>query len=387
MRKCFLRALLCLLAAALALGLVRLGVEKTMPDYPDSLGDSLAPEKITGEYLLRAAAAKGDTLPVFGSSELKTTQICTHPANFFAGKRCGFQVDLIGRGSCQSLVHAMAIAASGKSLTGKKAVLITAPQSYVEDGIAPDLFMANFSEQQMLSLLSDRTLPAEQRQYLARRVAELIEEYNTQYGASLQQTTAAGLLTRASAKDQTALETLLTPYAAVSEWLLDTRDMASARRVIAEAPAAQTAQSGPIDWDAEAQAAVRQAEEQTSGNEFGMEDGYYNTYIGRRLSQQAGKDAAVSYDVSPEYDDLRCLFEICRAKQMQILFVHVPMHGAWSDYTAFSAERRQTYYENVTLLDLTGYEYEPYFLCDTMHLGWKGWLAVDKAIAEFWEAA
>ena len=386
MRKCFLRALLCLLAAALALGLVRLGVEKTMPDYPDSLGDSLAPEKITGEYLLRAAAAKGDTLPVFGSSELKTTQICTHPANFFAGKRCGFQVDLIGRGSCQSLVHAMAIAASGKRLTGKKAVLITAPQSYVEDGIAPDLFMANFSEQQMLSLLSDETLPA-----------ELIEDYNAQYGASLQQTTAAGLLTRASAKDQTALEALLTPYAAVSEWLLDTRDMTSARRVIAEAPAAQTAQSAPIDWDAEAQTAVRQAEEQTSGNEFGMEDGYYNTYIGRRLSQQAGKDAAVSYDVSPEYGDLRCLFEICKAKQMQILFVHVPMHGAWSDYTGFSAERRQTYYENVrriaaeyenvTLLDLTGYEYEPYFLCDTMHLGWKGWLAVDKAIAEFWEAA
>ena len=397
MRKCFLRALLCLLAAALALGLVRLGVEKTMPDYPDSLGDSLAPEKITGEYLLRAAAAKGDTLPVFGSSELKTTQICTHPANFFAGKRCGFQVDLIGRGSCQSLVHAMAIAASGESLTGKKAVLITAPQSYVADGIAPDLFMANFSEQQMLSLLSDRTIPAEQRQYLARRVAELIEAYNAQYSASLQQTTAAGLLTRTSARGQTALKALLTPYAAISEWLLDTRDMTSARRVIAEAPAAKPAQPGPIDWDAEEQAAVRQAEEMSAGNDFGMEDGYYNTYIGRRLSQQAGKDASVSYDISPEYDDLRCLFEICRAKQMQILFVHVPMHGAWSDYTGFSAERRQTYYENVrqiaaeyenvTLLDLTGYEYESYFLCDTMHLGWKGWLAVDKAIAEFWDKA
>lgn len=138
-------------------------------------------------------------------------------------------------------------------------------------------------------------------------------------------------------------------------------------------------------------------EEQTAGNEFGMEDSYYNTYIGRRLAQQAGKDASVSYDSSPEYDDLRCLFAICKAKQMQILFVHVPMHGAWSDYTGFSAERRQTYYENVrriaaeyenvTLLDLTDYEYESYFLCDTMHLGWKGWLAVDKAIAEFWEAA
>ena len=80
---------MCLLAAVLALGFVRLGVEKTMPDYPDSLGDSLAPEKITGEYLLRTAAAQDDMLPVFGSSELKTTQICTHPANFFAGADAG----------------------------------------------------------------------------------------------------------------------------------------------------------------------------------------------------------------------------------------------------------------------------------------------------------
>ena len=73
------------------------------------------------------------------------------------------------------------------------------------------------------------------------------------------------------------------------------------------------------------------------------------------------------------------------------------MNGKWSDYTGFSAEKRAEYYENVrqiaaeynnvTLLDLTGFEYEPYFLCDTMHLGWRGWLAVDKAIAEFWREA
>ena len=51
------------------------------------------------------------------------------------------------------------------------------------------------------------------------------------------------------------------------------------------------------------------------------------------------------------------------------------------------------YYENVRaiameygieMLDLTGYEYEPYFMCDTMHLGWKGWLAVDRALIDFY---
>lgn len=396
MRKLLLRLLACLLAAVLALGLVRLVVEKTMPAYPASLGNDPIAEKITGEYLMKTAAEQPDTLTIFGSSELKTTEICTHPANFFAGARCGFQVDLIGRGSCQSLVHAMAIAASGESLRGKQVVLITAPQSYVADGIAPDLFMANFSEQQMLSLLSDETLPDESRRYLAARVQELIEEYNAQYGAELQTHTAAGLMSKAVAKENTVVQTLLAPYAALSGWLLDTRDMMTARRAIAAAQPQTAEKSDQIDWEAEEAAALAQAAEMVTGNDYYMEDGYYDTYIGRRLAQQEGKDASLSYASSPEYDDLRCLFDVCRAKQLDVLFVHVPMNGKWSDYTGFTAERRSEYYENVrqiaaqydnvTLLDLTAQEYEPYFLCDTMHLGWKGWLAVDQAITEFWRA-
>ena len=132
----------------------------------------------------------------------------------------------------------------------------------------------------------------------------------------------------------------------------------------------------------------------STNNEFGMQDAYYSTYIGKKLEQQAGKDADMSYAESPEYEDLRCLLAICRDKDMEVLFVHVPMHGEWFDYTGFDAEHRAAYYgkvraiteefDNVTLLDLTAYEYEPYFLCDTMHLGWKGWLEVDRAITEFY---
>ena len=131
-----------------------------------------------------------------------------------------------------------------------------------------------------------------------------------------------------------------------------------------------------------------------TNNDFYMQDDYYTTYVGRKLDQQEGKDSGLAYDVSPEYDDLRCLLEICRQKNMEVLFVHVPMNGSWNDYTGFTADRRESYYEkvrsiteeydNVTLLDLTKYEYEPYFLCDTMHLGWKGWLEVDREIIEFY---
>ena len=395
MRKVLWTALACLAAAVLALLAVRLGVQAAVPAYPASLGDDPIPEKITGETLIRAAAAQDNTLTVFGSSELKTTDICTHPANFFAGARCGFQVNLVGRGSCQSLVHAMAIAASGESLRGKKVVLITAPQSYTAEGIAPDLFMANFSEQQMLTLLQDKTLPAESRRYLAARVQALTEVYNAENGTELQAHTAAGLLTRAAAADRSAACALLTPYAALSRWLLDTKDLVTASAAMRAAPEAkEPALSADIDWQQEEEAALAQAHTLVTGNDFYMLDSYYATYVGHKLAQMAGKDSALRYDESPEYDDLRCLLDICAAKELDVLFVHVPLNGSWSDYTGFTADRREAYYEkvrqiagqygNVTLLDLTQEEYTPYFLCDTMHLGWRGWLAVDRAMAAFW---
>lgn len=388
MGKKWLAALSCLIAVVLALAAVTAGVHLTMPDYPDSLGSAHeVTGKITGQYLVAEAAGQGNTVTIYGSSELKTTDIVTHPANLFANQRAGFQVNLVGRGSCQSLVHALSIAASGEALKGQKVVLITAPQSYVEGGIAPDLFMANFSEQQVLTMLADETIPQELKDYLGARVRELIDAYNEETGASLQKYTAAGLMTRYG--DPFWLK----PYASLSRWLLNTRDLAASRRVM-KAYSDVTPEPNPIDWAAEEQAALEQAAEMVTNNDYFMQDSYFNTYIGRKLDQQEGKDAGLTYDQSPEYDDLRCLLALCEAKGLDALFVHVPMHGSWNDYTGFPAEKRARYYENVRqiveqydvqLLDLTAQEYEPYFLCDTMHLGWKGWLEVDRAICEFYE--
>ena len=112
-----------------------------------------------------------------------------------------------------------------------------------------------------------------------------------------------------------------------------------------------------------------------------------------RLARQQNRDATLDYSVSKEYDDLRLLFEVCRQKGIEPLFIHVPLHGKWSDYAGFSADRRAVYYDNVRqivneygiqTLDLTGYKYEEYFMCDVMHLGWKGWLAVDKALIDYY---
>lgn len=133
----------------------------------------------------------------------------------------------------------------------------------------------------------------------------------------------------------------------------------------------------------------------TDNNDYEMLNDYYTTYIGSRLERQKDRDIALDYANSKEYDDLRILFEVCRQKGIDPLFIHVPLHGQWSDYTGFSPDRRAQYYDNVRtitaeygvqMLDLTAYEYEPYFLCDVMHLGWKGWLEVDQALVDYYHA-
>ena len=78
-RQVLLPALALLLGAALVLlgtGAVLAG---SMPPWRDSVGDVNHTEKITGTYLVEQSAAREDTLLIFGSSELRTTEIPTRP--------------------------------------------------------------------------------------------------------------------------------------------------------------------------------------------------------------------------------------------------------------------------------------------------------------------
>ncbi|MCL2056895.1 MAG: D-alanyl-lipoteichoic acid biosynthesis protein DltD [Oscillospiraceae bacterium] len=377
---------------------VAFAITAAVPEYKDSAGDDNYTQKIRGLYLLGQSAAKSDNIIIYGSSELRTLEISTNPANFFAGKRAGFQVNLIGRGSCQSLTHAMSIAASGDSLTGGKVVLITSPQSYVKDGIAADLFMANFSAQQYLELMADDGLSPEIKKDISRRAAELLGQYKALHG-SAGADNAVMYLAQHNANPgaiSTLRNAVTAPYYSFMRYAYGLKDKAASGRLLESLrEAEESAPLREIDWAREESAAIEEARLMTGNNDFGILDDYYTTYIGTRLGRQKDKDAGLDYSVSKEYGDLRILFEVCRQKGIEPLFVHVPLHGQWSDYTGFTAQRRQAYYENVKkiaeeyaieILDLTGYEYEQYFLCDIMHLGWKGWLEVDKALVGFYNS-
>jgi len=367
----------------------------TMPPYQNSIGYVNHTEKITGMHLLRESAAMGDNLIIFGSSELATFEIPTHPSNFFAGERGGFQVNLVGRGSCQSIIHAIAIAASGDALADSRVVIITSPQGYVPQGIAPDMFMANFSPLQFMELLAADDISPEVKQAISTRVVTLTERYAEMPNAA---DTAPAILWLAehyaAPSPLTSVRNfVMRPYYRFARYLYELRDLHSSRELLSVIHQSPPHQSNYIDWEEEERLAITSAREMSDNNEFGMLNGYFAVNIGRNLHRFEGRDRYLDYSYSEEYEDLRLLFEIVQQKGIEPLFIHVPFHAQWSDFTGLTAEQRQVYYNNVRsiaqefdirVLDLTGYEYEEFFLCDIVHLGWRGWLRVAKSFIEFY---
>lgn len=365
-------------------------IKANMPQYNDSIGNKSDDLKIQGLYLLKESAKRPDNVIIYGSSELRTDYISTHPANFFENKKAGFQVNLVGRGSCQGIIHAMSIAASGDSLKNSPIVLITSPQSYVLDGITPDMFFANFSKQQFITIIYDSSIPNDIKQRLAKRVVEMFERYDEDFG-KLQGFDDIRILAK-SVANGSVVKALTMPYFVFSKYMSQNKDMIDSAKLINSAAETKELQV-EIDYKYEEIKAIETAKLETTNNDFGMRNSDYKKNVGNKLSRFENKDKDLSYTVSKEYDDLRLLLDICELKGIKPMFVSVPLHGKWSDFTGFSKEKRQEYYDKVEsvvseyqakFIDLSTYEYDEYFLCDTMHLGWKGWLKVNEEIDKFY---
>ncbi len=394
-KKVLLRIFCVVVVAALIVAATPFAIDASMPKYNEALGNRSDDQKIQGIHLLKESAALSDNVIVYGSSELRTDYILTHPANFFEDKRAGFQVNLVGRGSCQSIIHAISIAASGDALANTPVVLVTSPQSYVEGGITPDMFFANFSKQQYFTIMYDNTVSDSVKTRLSKRVCELLERYDSEFG-TLSGYDDVRLLAKIGSKEGFASKlskTVTAPFYLFEKLTLDQKDKIKSAQLINDCEDKTENKPSEIDWDKEMLDAVEVAKTETTNNDFGMRNGDYKKNVGNNLERFKDRDKNLSYENSVEYDDLRLLLDICEEKGIKPMFVSVPLHGEWSDYTGFNKESRQKYYDKVKsvvseydakFVDLSGYEYEEYFLCDTMHLGWKGWLKVNEEINRFY---
>ena len=101
----------------------------------------------------------------------------------------------------------------------------------------------------------------------------------------------------------------------------------------------------------------------------------------------------MSYTESPEFADFQlCLDQFARLNT-NVLFIIPPVNARWQKYTGLSATMLKQFDQKIhyqlqsqgfnNIVDLSDKGNVPYFMTDTIHLVWRGWLAVDRRVNPF----
>ena len=309
-------------------------LSKSIPTYPFALAEDNSVAKQKGEYLI--SHMPSDNVLILGSSELTMKMIPSLPSNLLANGRAGFVPNPVGKGSTQALIHASLLAAA-KNVSDKKVVILVFPQSFVKQGIAPDAYLSNFSEQQFCTILLDSTLQEDIRSRIKERFVQLFEKY-TKGDADLKQY-------EWFAKSEVA-KTLSLPYLYAKSKMLDIKDKYLSYVEYKKAPQTEK-DTTPIDWQRLETEMLEVAKSESDNNDFGFLNDYYSVNVGERLPRFSDRDVKLSYADSVEYRDLTLLLDVCKDKGIKPLVIAAPFHGLWSDYTGLPVTERNRYYANI----------------------------------------
>lgn len=322
-----------------------------------------------------AEAMKDRSVLLLGSSELFTEWQEEFPANILTEHNYGFSTMLLGRGHTQCLQHAIEVGALDPSLKkGDTVVLLLSPQWFETEGIESGAFQSRFSWEPYYGFMENPDISEATKSQMLARMLEL--------GVASEKAEAP--------LSNSLLDSINYKYDSFVEDIAVRRELQSTRKDYLIDSSANKPLETPA-WDMLVEIAKRHGKEACTNNEYGIYDDYFDTYIRDDLGDLKGSRATDTFINSKEYQDLQIFIQVCKETELNPLIVILPYNGAWLDYTGNPQTVRDEYYETVRSIcdeadieyaDFSVYEDEKYFLCDAMHVGWNGWIQIEKAIYE-----
>ncbi|MEC1620716.1 D-alanyl-lipoteichoic acid biosynthesis protein DltD [Bacillus mojavensis] len=345
---------------------------------------TLNPSMFQGLYLQNQMLNDPTYLPIYGSSELSRLDEF-HPSNYFQVNNEGFTPYLVGKGGSQSLIHSLNFAAHMDQLKGKKIVFIVSPQWFIKRGSDEQHFAPNYSALQGLDLAFNEQIDPDVKKKMMKRMLRF---------KAVQNDAVLSELYKAMVNGQTWKVNALKPAAKVYYKMLEKKDLyysatetTGPKRYISQSVKDKS-------WSELNKLADESAKRHSGSNDFHIDNPVYKK-LKPKVPKLKGKNKGRSYAKSPEYGDFELMLHILKDAGAEPMFVTIPVNGKWYDYTGFPKKGRTDYYEKVNkqikakgfqVADFSGHEYDPYFMKDTIHIGWKGWVYVDKAIDEFYKS-
>jgi D-alanine transfer protein len=253
-------------------------------------------------------------------------------------------------------------------------------------GIDNTSFEANFSPSQFYTLLSNKNITEEHRKKYASRVDQVLTK-TSQFAPEK-------LYAKIYSNDgiqYKLLKCLFEPYFFARENIVTLKDKGLLYRKLITLPEKETTELREINWTEEYKKAEEQGKSQVTNNEFMVYDTYYDKYLKDNLQSQKDINKNVDLMNSKEYEDYELYLDICSDLNIKPYIILAPTNGRWYDYTGMTKESRDKFFDRIEemarergfeVLNLKNEEYTPYFICDVMHLGWKGWTKVNEELYE-----
>ncbi|CAH2713014.1 Protein DltD [Neobacillus rhizosphaerae] len=346
----------------------------------------LNPFMFQGKYVQQKMLEDKHFLPIYGSSELARLDRF-HPANYFKETREDFTPFLIGRGGTESLIHLLNFSEHTGELKGKKIVFVLSPQWFQPNGTDESHFVPNYSSLQGYDFAFNKRIDPTIKRKAIHRLLKF---------SPIQNDPLLSIMYKAEITDNPWTKrkaTLVRPIAFAYRELMVKKDLYYT--LVGGIPRKREISPKVKNkhWHELVDQANHFGERRSTNNQFYVSNYQYNK-IKKLVPSLKNKKAGASYGESPEYDDFQLVLDLLKQSGADPLFISVPVNGKWYDYTGFPKEGRTAYYDRIKnqiesegfqIADFSKHEYDPYFMKDTIHIGWKGWVYTDKVIKDFYE--
>ncbi|MGM0219809.1 D-alanyl-lipoteichoic acid biosynthesis protein DltD [Enterococcus sp. AZ126] len=380
-----------LLTAAVLLSIFFFAPFKIDLDSKQVLADastSMATNVLRGNAIKNKAIGSKEYIPFFGSSELSRISPF-HPSVLAEKYDRNYRPFLLGAPGTQSLTQALMMQSMGENLSHKKVVFIISPQWFVKDGVTDDYFNAYYSELQTYQWVSDLKKVTPDDIYLATRLMDFPKVKEDKRLDSALNDIIAGKLP--STSDKEYIDWMINLFSREDE-LFGKIGMISKENEIEKAKKHLPNAYNVTELD---QLAAKIGQKATNNNSLEISNSFYAKRLKNKLNRLENSQTKLDYRFSPEFSDLQLVLSQLAQDNAEVLFIIPPVNKRWSDFTGLSQEMLQDFSKKVkyqltsqgfnNIADFTKDSDKQYFMADTIHLGWRGWLAADQRIEPFLE--
>ena len=324
-------------------------------------------------------------VPFFGSSEWLRFD-GAHPAVLAEKYNRSYRPYLLGQRGAASLNQYFGMQQILSEIENKQAVFVISPQWFTESDYEPAVFQEYFNSDQLTSFLENQSGDISS-QHASKR---LLKQFSNVSMKDIVQKIANNESLSEFDHIRIEIGSIINQKQAnffgqfsIRQWLKYKEHVEKYLNTIPD----------QFSYQAIEDVVKADAEKNTSNNEFGMDNRFYDTQIRDYLKKLKGSQISYNYLKSSEYNDLQLVLTQFSKSKVNPIFIIPPVNKKWMDYAGLREDMYQQTVQKIryqlesqgftNIADFSKDGGEPFFMKDTIHLGWLGWLAFDKAVDPF----